>query len=85
MRKQLSLLVLIAFGVNGAARADGEERPGGKGFVPLVYNWSGFYFGVHGGYGWGDSKIEEDPRPYSFTWRPIARSADSRPEPRKPV
>ena len=38
MRKQLtlSLLVLIAFGVNGAARADGEERPGGKGFVPLV-------------------------------------------------
>ena len=63
MRKQLalSLSVLIAFGVNCAARADGEERPGGKGFVPLIYNWSGVYFGVHGGYGWGNSKIEEDP------------------------
>ena len=22
--------------------------------VPVAYNWSGFYAGIHGGYGWGD-------------------------------
>jgi outer membrane immunogenic protein len=22
--------------------------------VPMAYNWSGFYVGVHAGYGWGD-------------------------------
>jgi outer membrane immunogenic protein len=64
MRRKLSLigsLVVSALCCAGAALADGDERPGGKGFVAPVYNWSGVYFGVHGGYGWGDSKIEEDP------------------------
>ncbi len=63
MRRYLAVtvLVLTALGINGAARADGDERPGGKGFVAPVYNWSGVYVGVHGGYGWGDSRVEEDP------------------------
>ena len=24
-------------------------------FVPVAYNWTGFYLGINGGYGWGSS------------------------------
>jgi len=27
--------------------------------VPAVADWSGFYFGIHGGYGWGDIKPDD--------------------------
>jgi outer membrane immunogenic protein len=60
MRKLL-IATLSLGAVLGTAHADGVDRPGGKGFVPLVYNWSGVYFGVNGGYGGGESKITEEP------------------------
>lgn len=30
-------------------------------FRPTLSPWEGFYLGVHGGYGWGDSDVLEDP------------------------
>ena len=57
----LGSLALSALTSLGAAHADGVDRPGGKGFVPLPYNWSGVYFGVNAGYGWGESEITENP------------------------
>jgi outer membrane immunogenic protein len=51
----------LALGVGGTAMADGYDA-GSKGFVaPPAYSWSGVYMGVHGGYGWGDSDIDEQP------------------------
>ncbi len=55
----LSLIIVAA--LMSAAAADGYDRPGGKGFVPLTYNWSGVYMGVNAGYGTGDSDITENP------------------------
>lgn len=54
-------LTLLALICAHTALADGMERPGGKGFVPLTYNWSGVYFGVNAGYGWGESDVTENP------------------------
>jgi len=30
-------------------------------FRPSLSPWEGFYLGVHGGYGWGDNDVLEDP------------------------
>jgi outer membrane immunogenic protein len=27
--------------------------------VPAIADWTGFYIGIHGGYGWGDAKVDE--------------------------
>jgi outer membrane immunogenic protein len=31
----------------------------------FISDWAGFYLGVHGGYGWGDSKLELDDFPFN--------------------
>ena len=56
-----TMSLALSLGMVGYAAADGIERPGGKGFVPITYNWSGVYMGVSAGYGWGDSDITENP------------------------
>lgn len=54
-----AMSLAAVLGLGGAAWADGYVS-GGKGFAPPpVYSWSGFYVGVHGGYGWGDNDFAE--------------------------
>jgi outer membrane immunogenic protein len=51
--KTLALAGVLGVSLSVPALADGvgyRDRPGCCG-----YNWSGFYVGVHGGYGWGES------------------------------
>lgn len=56
-----AMSLAAVLGLGGAAWADGYVG-GGKGFAPPpVYSWSGVYMGIHGGYGWGDSEISENP------------------------
>jgi len=57
--KTLVVAVVAAGGASSVAIADGYE-PVGKGFAPpAAFSWSGVYGGAHGGYGWGDSEIDE--------------------------
>lgn len=44
----VGLLALAALGVAPAVAADLEDP------APEIYDWSGVYVGLHGGYGWGD-------------------------------
>ncbi|MCZ7595017.1 MAG: outer membrane beta-barrel protein [Hyphomicrobium sp.] len=64
-------------GLGAAASADGYDR-GSKGFVaPPAYSWSGVYMGVHGGYGWGDSDITEEPlQILGVPFPPLSSSSD---------
>jgi outer membrane immunogenic protein len=46
--------------MSSMATADVYRR-GTVGYAPVpMYSWSGVYFGVHAGYGWGDVDIRED-------------------------
>ncbi|MFO1110566.1 MAG: outer membrane protein [Bradyrhizobium sp.] len=49
-------VVLLSAGV--ASAADLAARPYTKAPAPIVsvYNWTGFYIGINGGYGWNDSQ-----------------------------
>ena len=52
--------------VNAASAADLAARPYTKAPPPIVeamYNWSGFYVGINGG--WGSSRKRWDERPPS--------------------
>ena len=51
----IALLAATTLGVSAASAADLPSRNYTKA-VPYapVYNWTGFYVGIHGGYGWGD-------------------------------
>jgi opacity protein-like surface antigen len=58
--KKLSILgagLLMAFAVS-PANADGYVR-GGLKDAPCCDSWSGFYVGIHGGYGWKDNDFAE--------------------------
>ena len=58
MKKVLSGLALSALLVAPALAADLPARMPVKAapaVVTTMYNWSGFYIGGHGGYGWGDA------------------------------
>jgi outer membrane immunogenic protein len=53
----LGVVGLVAMATTASA-ADLAARPYTKAPPPIVavaYNWSGFYIGAHGGYGWGTS------------------------------
>jgi outer membrane immunogenic protein len=55
----VTLLASIAAGVSVAAAADlAVKAPVYKAAPAAVSDWTGFYIGVHGGYGWGYSSID---------------------------
>ena len=54
-RFALALCAALVAGVGSASAADlPRKAPMAAPVVAQVYNWTGLYVGVHGGYGWGD-------------------------------
>ena len=49
--------ILAGAGVAGAADL-AVKAPVYKAPPLIVSDWAGFYLGVHGGYGWGDTKFD---------------------------
>ncbi|WJR75123.1 outer membrane beta-barrel protein [Bradyrhizobium sp. NP1] len=69
MKKKLMLsaIAVMAFAGNAMA-ADLAARPYTKAPPPVVapiYNWTGFYIGVNGGGGWGDSRWQFAAAPFN--------------------
>lgn len=52
----VSMAVFVGFSTLGYA-ADISYEPAAAGEVPSVYDWSGFYIGVHAGYGTGSNDV----------------------------
>jgi outer membrane immunogenic protein len=75
--------------MTGASAADMYSAPAGVGGYkdgPLpVQTWTGFYIGVNGGYGWGDSKLTTDAldtKPMLVTYDPnMTRSGSTNLDP----
>jgi opacity protein-like surface antigen len=56
----VGVLVSLAAGVGAAFAADMApvyKAPAYKAPPVIISDWAGFYLGVHGGYGWGDSNL----------------------------
>ncbi len=54
-RFALALCAALVAGIGSASAADlPRKAPMAAPAVAQVYNWTGLYVGVHGGYGWGD-------------------------------
>ena len=72
----LASVVGSVMGVSGDAAADGYRDS--KSFVPPpVYSWSGVYMGVHGGYGWGEADLTEQPlQILGVPFPPLSSSSD---------
>jgi outer membrane immunogenic protein len=49
----VAFVALIATSMNSANAADMPIEVAKAPLPPPIYNWSGFYFGIHGGGGWG--------------------------------
>jgi outer membrane immunogenic protein len=56
-RVLLATISLLAFTATAAVAADLPRQMPAKApaFVPVGYNWTGFYLGINGGYAWGRS------------------------------
>jgi outer membrane immunogenic protein len=56
-RVLLTSISLLAFAATAAVAADLPRSMPAKApaYVPVGYNWTGFYLGINGGYGWGHS------------------------------
>ena len=56
-RVLLTSISLLAFAATAAVAADLPRSMPAKApaYVPVGYNWTGFYLGINGGYGWGSS------------------------------
>ena len=57
MRRVLLTTLMLVLTATGSLAADLPRSMPAKApaFVPSYYNWTGFYLGINGGYGWGDS------------------------------
>lgn len=57
MRRLLSTISVLALTATAAVAADLPRQMPAKApaYVPIAYNWTGFYLGINGGYGWGRS------------------------------
>src|SRR5439155_8111022 len=53
LMRKMALAALTAFGFSQAAVAADMPVKAPAPAVVAAYNWSGFYIGVQGGYGWG--------------------------------
>jgi outer membrane immunogenic protein len=67
----MTAIALIAVAAQAANAADmSARRPLPPQAVvkapPPIFNWSGFYVGVHGGYGWGNSSYDATAAGTSF-------------------
>ena len=65
----LTTISLLAFAATTAVAADLPRQMPPRApaaYMPVGYNWSGFYLGVNGGYAWGRSHWDNfggsDPR-----------------------
>lgn len=56
-RVLLASVALLSFGIGTSVAADLPRSMPTKApaVVPIAYNWTGFYLGLNGGYGWGSS------------------------------
>jgi outer membrane immunogenic protein len=65
VRKLAGLFVAVVAGVSVAGAADlVVKTPVYKAPPPVLpYYWGGFYIGIHGGYGWGDTSFDNAPFP----------------------
>jgi outer membrane immunogenic protein len=56
-RVLLTTISLLAFTATAAVAADLPRRLPARApaYVPVGYNWTGFYLGINGGYAWGHS------------------------------
>src|SRR3954466_13943501 len=57
-RVLLTTTALLAVAATTAVAADLPRAMPAKApaYVPVGYNWTGFYVGINGGYGWGRSR-----------------------------
>jgi len=67
-RVLLTSISLLAFAATAAVAADLPRSMPAKApaYVPVGYNWTGFYLGINGGYAWGQSDwsfFGGDPKP----------------------
>ncbi len=76
----LASVGLLAFGVSTASAADISRREVMPAKAPIymsqLYNWTGAYVGINGGYGWGTSSYSGLPTgSSSLNRRPDRRHA----------
>jgi outer membrane immunogenic protein len=66
----MTAIALVAVAAQSAIAADIPARkalpPQAVKALPPIFNWSGFYVGVHGGYGWGNSAFDAAAAGTSF-------------------
>ena len=57
MRRLLSTISGLALTATASFAADLPRQMPAKApaYMPVAYNWTGFYLGINGGYGWGRS------------------------------
>ena len=47
--------IIAGVGIGSARAADFPSIPMRAPVITPVFNWTGFYAGIHGGWGWGDA------------------------------
>ncbi len=66
----MTAIAVVAVAAQSAIAADIPARkalpPQAVKALPPIFNWSGFYVGVHGGYGWGNSAFDAAAAGTSF-------------------
>src|SRR5262245_51166067 len=63
--KKILLGTTIFAGLMAAGAAQAADMPLKAQRGPIYSDWTGFYIGIHGGYGWSDVDVNDDLRPFS--------------------